>query len=374
MGRRATKHLNLPPGLRARLKPSGKVYYYLDTGGKPRREIPLGTDYVLAVKKWAALKHEDKSRAAIATFRYVAERYLLSQWFLRKAPRTQADNLKELAKLYAFFDAPPAVLERIDPVHVRQYLDWRTKEGRQSTARANRERALFSHIWNYALDRGYTAKANPCAGIKPFEERGRDVYVEAEVYAAVHEAACQPLRDAIELAYQTGQRPTDTRRMAETDLRGDVLELRQGKTGTRLRLRLKDDNGQPNQLGRLVERLVTAKAHHQVRSLALVCNEDGQSLSGPALNKRFAKARAKAARKLQAQAAEATSPLVAAGLRATAVAVLGFQFRDLRAKAGTDRAARDGAHKAQQQLGHASVTMTEHYLRNRRGDLVDPTG
>lgn len=373
MGRRRTRNTNLPAGMRARHRAGGKVYYFLDAGGTPRREVPLGSDYVLAVKKWAELKHVDTARASIATFRYVAERYLLSQWFLRKAPRTQADNLKELAKLYAFFDAPPAVLERIDPIHVRQYLDWRTKDGKRSTARANRERALFSHIWNFALDKGYTAKSNPCAGIRGFEERGREVYIEAEVYAAVHAAACQPLRDAMELAYQTGQRPSDTRRMAETDLRGDVLELRQGKTGKRLRLRLKDDLGQPNQLGRLVERLLAAKAGHKVRSLALVCNEQGQSLSAPAMHKRFDKARTKAAAELE-KAAKAAKPLQAAQLRATAVAVLGFQFRDLRAKAGTDRAAKDGKDKAQAQLGHASVTMTEHYLRNRRGDLVDPTG
>jgi len=29
--------------------------------------------------------------------------------------------------------------------------------------------------------------------------------------------------------------------------------------------------------------------------------------------------------------------------------------------------------KAQRQLGHKSVTMTEHYVRKRRGDKVEPT-
>ena len=40
------------PGFRARPQKSGKVYYYFDTGSKPRREIPLGSDYREAVKKW----------------------------------------------------------------------------------------------------------------------------------------------------------------------------------------------------------------------------------------------------------------------------------------------------------------------------------
>lgn len=35
--------------LRKRIQKSGKAYYYFDAGGKPRKEIPLGDDYVLAV-------------------------------------------------------------------------------------------------------------------------------------------------------------------------------------------------------------------------------------------------------------------------------------------------------------------------------------
>lgn len=51
-----------------------------------------------------------------------------------------------------------------------------------------------------------------------------------------------------------------------------------------------------------------------------------------------------------------------------------FQLRDLRAKAGTDKADSAGdIRQAQRQLGHTSVAMTKHYVRNRRGDKVGPT-
>ncbi len=51
-----------------------------------------------------------------------------------------------------------------------------------------------------------------------------------------------------------------------------------------------------------------------------------------------------------------------------------FQFRDLRAKAGTDKAESSGDIRAAQlQLGHTSVVMTEHYVRERKGDKVEPT-
>ncbi len=50
-----------------------------------------------------------------------------------------------------------------------------------------------------------------------------------------------------------------------------------------------------------------------------------------------------------------------------------FQFRDLRAKAGTDKADASDLGGAQQQLGHKSVKTTEIYLRARAGEKVTPT-
>lgn len=80
-------------------------------------------------------------------------------------------------------------------------------------------------------------------------------------------------------------------------------------------------------------------------------NEDGQPLTYYALRSRFDKARE------------------LAGIEKAT-----FQFRDLRAKAGTDKTDNTGdIREAQKQLGHASVTMTEHYVRKRRGDKVTPT-
>ncbi|WP_459040245.1 tyrosine-type recombinase/integrase [Stenotrophomonas sp. PSU-St83] len=56
------------------------------------------------------------------------------------------------------------------------------------------------------------------------------------------------------------------------------------------------------------------------------------------------------------------------------VAKSAFRFRDLRAKAGTDKAdAAADIRKAQRQLGHSSVVMTETYTRKRKGDRVTPT-
>jgi integrase len=328
------------PRLRARRKPSGVIHYYYDHGGKPRREEPLGSDYGLAVQKWAEYERSRYAReklAEVITFRYVADRYR-AVVMPTKSPATQACNARELKQLLDFFDDPPGPLDAITPVHVRQYMTHRAG----SPVRANREKALLSHLWNFARDAGYTALANPCAGIKGNKEKARDVYVDDATYLAFWKAADRPLRDAMDLAYLTGQRPADVLRMQETDVRDGSLELTQAKTGAKLRI------GVTGELADLLARIAERKRDHAVRAMRLIVDEDGRPLTAAKLRGRFNKVR------------EDT------GLR--------FQFRDLRAKAASDKADSSGdIRQAQRQLGHTSVVMTEAYVRSRRGAKVDPT-
>ncbi len=347
MGRKPSKNLNLPPRMRARTKASGITYYYYDAGGKPRREIPLGPDYALAVKKWAELEIDARPRhIEIITFKYVADRYIRDV-LPGKAPRSQRDNIKELAKLLEFFNDPPAPLDGIQPLAIRQYMDWR----RDAPVRANREKALFSHIFNKAREWGYTDRPNPCAGVQGFKETGRDTYVEDSVFNAVHAAADGPLQDAMDMAYLTGQRPADTLAIAETDIRDDVLHVRQSKTGKKVRIKI------AGELAAVVQRIRARKAG-KIHALKLIVNEEGRPLTYSALRSRFDRAREDAIK---------AHPELATEIR-------NFQFRDLRAKAGTDKAESSGdIRKAQKQLGHANIAMTEHYLRERKGDMSDPT-
>ncbi len=108
MGRRPKK-----PGavtrLRERTKPSGKPYYYYDAGGKPRKEVPLGSDYGLAIMKYAELERDrnaDNLAEKIVTLRYVSAQYFLDV-VPKKAPSTQKKDAQYLVKLLEFFDDPP---------------------------------------------------------------------------------------------------------------------------------------------------------------------------------------------------------------------------------------------------------------------------
>lgn len=349
MGRKPSKP-NAIPRFRARRQKSGRVCYYYDHGlvdGK-RKEEPLGADYGLAIKRWAEIERESAPPPqAVLMFKWVGERYM-AEVVPTKAERTQEDNRKEFAKLCEFFDDPPCPLEAIQPVNVRQYLTWRTKTG-TGYVRANREKALLSHVWNFARDKGYTALPNPCAGIKGFKEDGRDVYVEDADYDRILEHADVCLRDAMELAYLTGQRPADTLGMNEMDVRDGVLHVAQGKTKKKLRLQLYTPEREPTELALLIDRIRTRKRGFKVHSTRLVVNEYGRPIGVNAMSRRWAKACEKAK-------------------------VTGLQFRDLRAKAATDKEESTGnIRAAQDQMGHGSVVMTEHYIRNRRGKKVTPT-
>ncbi|WP_233526685.1 MULTISPECIES: hypothetical protein [unclassified Herbaspirillum] len=108
----------------------------------------------------------------------------------------------------------------------------------EGLVRANREKALFSHVFNMARNWGLTKAQNPCAGIKGNTETGRDVYVEDEVFNVVYAAADQPTKDAMDLAYLTGQRPVDTAKYREIDLKDGHLELAQNKTMKKLRIQI----------------------------------------------------------------------------------------------------------------------------------------
>lgn len=336
MGRKRTVNLNLPLHMKARKRSSGTYFYYFN--GK--NELPLGKDYVAAIAKWAEL--EGGNALALApkiTFRFIAEKYFQSEAFKSKAPRTQKDYLRDVAKLYEYFDNPPAPIDEIEPHHIALYRDWR------KSTHSTQELGCFSAIWANAKEKGYTKLLNPASGIKRNRGTGRDVYVDDELFNRVYDKADQPTRDAMDLAWLAGQRPGDSLRFKETDIREGALWVHQGKTDARVRIEI------TGRLAEVIDRIKARKAATPgIRSLALVVNERGQALSASALDNRFEVAR-----------------------RAAGVDLNTFQFRDLRAKAATETEEQIGMQAAQNLLGHKSSGMTAHYVRNRKGKLVKPT-
>jgi len=145
MGRHPSRNRQLPARMRARHRPSG-TYYYFDHGGSPRKETPLGNNYVEAMQKWASLMMS--SPAVRRTIAHAISEYLASAEFARLGSGTQKDYRFALDKLLEHFG--DANLDDVKPSHVVSYLDYR---GKQSQHRAQREVSVLGMIYGYAMAR-----------------------------------------------------------------------------------------------------------------------------------------------------------------------------------------------------------------------------
>lgn len=140
--------------------------------------------------------------------------------------------------------------------------------------------------------------------------------------------------------------------MDRRDVRDGFLPINQSKTRHKLRIAIEGElDAMLSRFGKRTFKKVRRQVGAVIVHTPLLLDEYGRPLSKRQLRSRFNAARA------------------AAGVPKAA-----FQFRDLRAKAGTDKAELAGdIRQAQQQLGHKSVTTTEIYVRKRRGTLTNPT-
>lgn len=240
---------------------------------------------------------------------------------------------------------PPAPFEAIRPINIRHYLDWRP-----SKVIANREVSLFSHIWNWTRGKGVTDLPNPCEGIRRNKQAGRGVHVEDETFQALYRHADAALRDAMDLACLTGQRVGDVWSMDAWHVTPRGLVIQQAKTENKVTMEV------TSELAALLDRIAERKqaklpsGRGKPYSTRLIVDDGGLALGRAALRYRFDKAR-----------------------KAAAIFSADFQFRDLRARAGTDKA--DSAQdicEAPPQLGHSSVTTTEIYVMKKRGSKATP--
>nr|DAS19990.1 MAG TPA: Integrase [Caudoviricetes sp.] len=333
----------LPARLREKKLPSGNVYYYYDTCQKPRKWIPLGADFYEALKQYEVLEQEynvaelSTQINEVLTFAYVAKRYM-REVMPKKRISTQKGNMRELEKLLEFFNNPPAPINAIRPVHIREYFNWRNQTAK---IRANREIALFSHIFNKAREWGYTDNENPVRGVAKNTEKGRDVYVSDEIFWRVFDCADKHIQQLMLVAYLCSQRVTDTRTLRVSHFYDGALWIEQGKSKQKLRIAL------TGTFANIIEQILQerGKLHHD-----FLFTKNGQPISHNQLRYGMDKAR-----------------------RLAGVPKSDFQFRDLRAKAGTDKDEEQGLNAARDLLGHKNSSMTVHYVRHRKGKLVQPT-
>lgn len=338
MGRpRKTANQHLPDNLRPKTckRKSGKTVIYWLYRIHDKKEISLGKDRNLAFIKAAQMNLERGTKGNRITFGMVAKRYKDEVISQKKASTAQV-NLVQLKPLIEFFHTAP--LEEIEAPHIVEYMNRR----KNTPGAANNEYSLFNHIWKYARQWGYTKLPSPAESVNKYPIKRRTNYVEDGLFKLIYQHANQDMKDLMDIAYLTGQRPVDLVNIERSHIFDGYLHIIQQKTQAKLRLEL---------VGPLAEIIQRRLSNNQTY---LFYNKKGEKLTALKLGQLFSYLRQKVAAIYPAQSQQ----------------ILSFQFRDLRAKSGTDKAMEQGEEAARQQLGHTSVKMTKTYIR--KAQIVTP--
>lgn len=316
VGRR-TKSAPLPPRLYVYQGKRRSTYYTITPANE---RINLGHDLIDAKRQLIDL---EAGRPVAGTIGELLDRYM-QEVSPKKAPATHKDEKASKAFLTKVFGKMRP--QDVRPVHVARYLDER---GKTAPVRANREKALFSHVYSMAMRWGIV-DFNPCKGVTRNTETPRDRLVtDRELCSFIaHSAGGETgtlLALTAWLAYLTSQRRGDLLKLRLDRIIDDGILIQQGKTGAKVLVEWTP------KLRECVAELRTIP--RPVRGMYLICNKAGQPYTDSGFKALWGRAM--------------TAWVDAGGER--------FHFHDLRAKAVT-RMVEDGR-KAQDLSGHASEAM-----------------
>ncbi len=326
----------------SRKRKSGRVvtYYFYDMRPDGKADIPLGTDFDEALKRWDEIHNRAPRIAGTLEEAFAAwEKDVLPGYDNPETKRSYAKHLRRLRPVFG-----EATWDQVDLPALKAYL-----RARSAKTQGNREMAVLSLIWNWARGEGYTAIPWPAAGMERSRwknvEQPREFEVTPELFAAVYAEADQVLRDCMDIASATGMRLTDARQVLLPA--GDLLRLKANKTGKKADFDLSLSTVLPD----LIARRRALKARH----LMLLSTPDGRPVTQRMLRDRWDEARAAAATK----ADEADNKALAELIRA-------MYLRDMR-KMASDLVETD--EEAAALLQHGSVSLTRKHYRTRAPKL-----
>lgn len=317
---------------------AGQVWqnYYYDMRPEGKPDVPLGNDHAEAVKRWTEL-HLNKPRIA-GTLQEAFSRWrdeVLPKYASEVTRKGYRNSLKMIEPVFG-----PATWDTITPKSITSYLDKRS-----SKTQGNREMALLSVIWSWAVREELVSKSFPLLGERGWKnkEQARTVEVTDAMFAAVYSAGDQMIRAAMDIATATGLRLTDVRTVLMPT--NGVLHVKASKTGKRASF----DVLSSIVLSRVLSEREKVKANH----LMLLSTSTGRQVSPRMLRDTWEAAR--------------NSALADPANAAIADEIKAMYMRDLRKRAASLAEDMEAASKL---LQHSSQAVTaKHY---RRGDKLKP--
>jgi integrase len=208
-----------------------KTYYYAWRGG-PRLVGEPGSPEFLASYEAARRNRHTPDRSL---FRSVIVAYLASPEFAKLSDRSADDYKRHLGKIeLAFADLPLAALE--DPRVTREFLNWRDGIAAMSLCQADNAWKVLMRVISWARGGGLTAYRPPERIERLYHsDRAEKIWTEEHV-AAFMGVAPEYLQRALVLAIETGQRQGDLLALPWSAYDGERIELKQKKTGRRVRV------------------------------------------------------------------------------------------------------------------------------------------
>lgn len=246
-----------------------------------------------------------------------------------KAPSTQKQYRACAIKLqHILLEFAPHQVTPRDIAQIRRSMA-------DTYAVANRTITVLRMVFDYALEEQLVA-ANPCVGIKRFEQQSRTRRITRQEFRAIQAAGTPLLGVVMDLCYLTGQRIGDVLKIRRADLQDDGIYIEQQKTTARLMIAWTPE------LREVVER--AKLLHGPVATLYLLRGVRKAAPTYHMIYRQWLKA-------------------------CKGAGVEDANIHDLRAMAGTEAEAQ--GHDPQKLLGHADRKVTRRYLRDRTVPVVE---
>lgn len=331
---------NKYPRLRhhTRKRNSGRVviYYFYDMRGLGSPDVPLGSDYEEAIKKWDELHNRKPRIAGTIEEAFTAwERDILPTYTNKGSRDMYTRNLRRIRPAFG-----KSTWESVTFPHLKQYL-----KKRSAKTIGNREMALLSVIWNYARGEGLTSVPWPAAGLEKSgwknKEKARRFEVTDDLFSAVYGEADQILKDCMDLATATGLRITDAYSIAMPS--NGRLRFQANKTEKPAYF----DVAASPILSALSERRKALKANH----LMFLSTPTGRPVTYSMLRGRWDKAREAAAEKAEKN-----------GEIDLAEQIRAMFLRDMRKRASD---LSETLEDASELLQHSSTSVTKRHYRTK---------
>jgi integrase len=206
---------------------SVKTYYWAWKGGPALTGEPGSPEFIASYNAAVAKKVEAPAGILLS----LLNRFQQSGEFLHAInERTRRDYVKNIKRIEREFADFP--LKALDDREARAvFLEWRDKLAQTSLRQADYAYETLRRILSWAMKRGLIG-ANPCAeGGKLYHGTRVDKVWSDEEVGRFLDVAPPRLALALLLAIETGQRQGDLLKLAWSAYDGQVIRIRQRKTG-----------------------------------------------------------------------------------------------------------------------------------------------